>query len=61
MWKNNYFRSDICFPGTKPTSGADATGKFEGKLYQYEAGESKMMAEVAVYNEGRFVRFSQVN
>lgn len=47
--------------GTKPIAGADAAGRFEGKLFQYEAGQNRMMAEVAVYDEGRFVRFSQVS
>ena len=46
--------------GIKEIAGSDSTGTFLGKIYQYEAGKNQMMAEIAVYNKGEFVRFSQV-
>ena len=49
------------FAGTKEISGSDATGIFTGKIYQYMAGGNKLEAEIAVYNEGEFVRFTQVS
>ncbi|CAK8679724.1 unnamed protein product [Clavelina lepadiformis] len=45
--------------GTKDVSGSDATGLYQAKIFQYVAGTSKMNAQVAVYNDGEFVRFTQ--
>ena len=52
---------ELCLEtGTKPISGVDSTGSFTGVLYQYKAGTNSMNAQIAVYNDGEFVRFTQV-
>ena len=58
--KTFHSHNDIILTGTKPISGYDSTGSYTGVLYQYKAGTNSMNAEIAVYNEGEFVRFTQV-
>ncbi|XP_078489098.1 uncharacterized protein LOC100181073 isoform X2 [Ciona intestinalis] len=45
--------------GAKAISGGDATGTYEGTVYDYVAGSTRMSAQIAIYNGGEYVRFTQ--
>lgn len=41
-------------------NGSDVNGRYEGVVFSYEAGSTPMENQILVYDEGRFVRFTQV-
>jgi len=47
--------------GHKAVTGSDATGTYSGTVFSYMAGQNKLEAQILVYNEGEFVRFTQVS
>lgn len=46
--------------GHKAVTGRDSTGSYSGTVFSYMAGKNKLQAQILVYNEGEFVRFTQV-